>query len=84
MPTVSRFSGVVIYMYRDDHNPPHFHALVAEHEAQISIDHPAIIVGTLPRRLKRQVLAWARKRHAELAENWRRTHTDEPLLWIEP
>ena len=26
MPEISRFFGIVIYMYVDDHNPPHFHA----------------------------------------------------------
>jgi len=28
MPEISRFFGIVIQMYWDDHNPPHFHALV--------------------------------------------------------
>ncbi len=27
MPSISRFFGIVIYMYPDDPNPPHFHAL---------------------------------------------------------
>jgi len=26
MPEVSRFFGIVIRMYFDDHQPPHFHA----------------------------------------------------------
>jgi hypothetical protein len=26
MPEISRFFGIVIQMYFDDHNPPHFHA----------------------------------------------------------
>ena len=25
MPEISRFYGIVISMYYDDHNPPHFH-----------------------------------------------------------
>jgi hypothetical protein len=25
MPTISRFFGILIQMYFDDHNPPHFH-----------------------------------------------------------
>jgi Domain of unknown function (DUF4160) len=29
MPEVSRFFGMVIRMYFDEHNPPHFHALYA-------------------------------------------------------
>jgi hypothetical protein len=26
MPEISRFFGIVIRMYFDDHDPPHFHA----------------------------------------------------------
>jgi hypothetical protein len=26
MPEISRFFGIVIKMFFDDHNPPHFHA----------------------------------------------------------
>ena len=26
MPKISRFLGIVTYMYFNDHNPPHFHA----------------------------------------------------------
>jgi len=29
MPEVSRFFGISIRMYFDDHNPPHFHAIYA-------------------------------------------------------
>ncbi|MCF0071446.1 DUF4160 domain-containing protein [Dyadobacter sp. CY261] len=27
MPEISRFFGIIISMYFDDHNPPHFHAI---------------------------------------------------------
>ncbi len=26
MPEISLFFGIIIYMFPDDHNPPHFHA----------------------------------------------------------
>jgi hypothetical protein len=36
MPTISQFFGILIHMdIRGEHNPPHFHALYAEHEALI-------------------------------------------------
>ena len=37
MPEVSRFFGIMIRMYFDEHNPPHFHAVYAGNEAQIGI-----------------------------------------------
>jgi hypothetical protein len=38
MPEVSRFFGIVIRMYFDEHLPPHFHAIYAGREVQIGID----------------------------------------------
>lgn len=32
MPEISRFFGILIRMYFDDHNPPHFHAIYAGNE----------------------------------------------------
>lgn len=32
MPVISRFFGVVIYMYWRDHVPPHFHARYQDRE----------------------------------------------------
>jgi len=43
MPELSRFYGIVIKMYFDDHDPSHFHAEYAEDEAVISIETLAII-----------------------------------------
>lgn len=36
MPEICRFFGIVIYMYYDEHNPLHFHAVYGEYEASIS------------------------------------------------
>jgi len=33
MPCVSEFFGIAIYMYFNDHSPPHFHAEYGESEA---------------------------------------------------
>jgi hypothetical protein len=72
VPTISRFFGVVIAMYFDDHGPPHFHARHADGEAKIRIDTLELIESTLGRRQLRLVLAWAELHRDELAENWRR------------
>jgi hypothetical protein len=36
MPEISRFFGIVIKMYFDDHNPPHFHAEYGKFETLIN------------------------------------------------
>ncbi len=35
MPEISRFFGIIIFMYFDEHNPPHFHAKYNENRAII-------------------------------------------------
>ena len=48
MPTISRFLGLVIAMYFDDHDPPHFHALHADGEAKVRIDSLELIERRCP------------------------------------
>ena len=38
MPTISRFLGIVIAMYFDDHGFPHFHARHVDGQAKVRID----------------------------------------------
>lgn len=38
MPRISIFFGIVIYMYYDDHLPPHFHALYGGSEAVFDLE----------------------------------------------
>jgi len=38
MPTISLFYGIVIAMFFNDHDPPHFHARYAEHHARVAIE----------------------------------------------
>jgi hypothetical protein len=70
MPEISRFFGIIIHMFFDDHNPPHFHASYAEHEALISIEDFKIIKGSLPPRAYGLVVEWALIHKDELQKNW--------------
>jgi hypothetical protein len=70
MPEISRFFGIIIFMYWDDHNPPHFHARYNEFEAQIIIANGNVLEGDLPTRQLRFVQAWAELHREELDANW--------------
>jgi hypothetical protein len=70
MPTISTFYGILIQMFWRDHAPPHFHALYAEHEAQIDIRTLEVIEGDLPKRALALVLEWASENRAKLMEDW--------------
>ena len=84
VPAISRFFGIVIAMYFDDHGPPHFHARHSEGTSKVRIDTLEVIESTLGRRHLRFVLAWAELHQDELAENWRRARAGEILQPVEP
>ena len=71
-------------MYFADHNPPHFHAIYAEHEALIRIDDGGTIRGDLPRTAARLVEQWRTLHHDELLANWLLAQEPAALSGIEP
>ena len=84
MPQLSRFFGIIISMFYDDHVPPHFHAFYGEYSAQISISDFSIIEGYLPSRVLGLVVEWASEHKNELKENWERVIAKKELLPISP
>ncbi len=84
MPRISQFFGVTIYMYFNDHLPPHFHAEYGEFEAVYAIDTLDSLRGELPRRAHILVIEWALAHRIELRANWQRARQQLPLEQIEP
>ncbi len=84
MPKVSQFFGISIYLYYDDHRPPHFHAIYGEFEAVIGIDDCGVVRGKLPPRALGLVIEWATLHRGELAEVWRQAEAMESLSKIAP
>jgi len=71
MPEICRFLGIIITMYFDDHNPPHFHVRYNEHRAAMSIENLNVIAGSLPVRVRGLVQEWAEEHRDELQHIWR-------------
>src|SRR5258708_300996 len=84
MPEVSRFFGIVIRMYFDEHDPPHFHAIFAGRELQVGIDPIALLEGKLPNRAESMVIEWAARHQLSLMRNWNRLRNSQPAERIEP
>jgi len=84
MPEVSRFFGISIRMYFDDHAPPHFHAIYSDAEVEVAVDPLGVLRGRFPRRALGMVLEWAALHRQELLDNWDRLHNDEPSQRIDP
>ena len=77
MPTISRFRGISILMFINDHPPPHFHAEYGEYEAKIRIADGDMFEGEIPTPAYRLVRQWHSMRRAELDENWKRIERGE-------
>ena len=84
MPEISRFYGIVIKMYFNDHLPPHFHAAYGAQEALLNIDSLALIAGRLPPRAIGMVMEWASSHQMELREAWKRAKNLQQPGKIDP
>lgn len=87
MPELSRFYGIIIRMYMeagDPHQLPHFHAYYQDDVAVIGLNPVDLIAGSLPRRQRRLVEAWAELHQEELVTDWARLQAGQVPLPIAP
>jgi len=84
MPVICRFLGIVIAMYYQDHNPPHFHVRYNNYKAIISIQGLALLDGKLPPKVLGLVIEWASLHQKELMENWKLAQQLAKLKSIKP
>ena len=84
MPEVSRFFGIIIAMYYNDHAPPHFHAKYGGEQSSIRIDNGEILEGGLGPRAFRLVEEWRTLHQTELLEDWALAQARQPLSKIDP
>jgi hypothetical protein len=84
MPEISRFLGIIIAMYYNDHAPPHFHARYGDNEIRVEIETGTIMSGNFPTRAKNLVIEWLEMHQAELQEDWNLAELRKPLNKIEP
>jgi len=83
MPEISRFLGVVIGMFFNEHGVPHFHAVYGEFEVTVEVE-TGIVHGEFPPRALRHVLEWAQLHKSELLEDWQLARQGRPLNRIAP
>jgi hypothetical protein len=84
VPEISRFFGIVIKMFFDDHNPPHFHAEYADTVVLIDIRTLSVFSGRLPPRAMGLVIEWATLHQQELLADWHRAQAQQELRRIAP
>jgi hypothetical protein len=79
---VSAFAGISIYIYYDDHPPPHLHVRGSGAAARVTIQGGRVSGSITPRQL-REVERWRKEHTLELLIAWQRASSHEPLHWIE-
>ena len=84
MPEISRFFGIVIKMFYEDHNPPHFHAEYQGQQSKFSFDGKMIAGSINSKTARRLIRQWASAHHDELETNWRKMKKGLSLDRIAP
>lgn len=84
MPEISRFFGIIIAMFFDDHNPPHFHARYGNDNVVIKITDLTVLEGYLQPRALGLVMEWAAIHKDELLNDWELAKNKKPLFPVEP
>lgn len=83
MPEISRFLGIVIAMFYNDHDPPHFDAIYNEQKGIIYITSGKV-TGNLSSRVQRIVIEWNELHKSDLLENWKLAKHRKRLKKIQP
>jgi hypothetical protein len=84
MPSLSNFYGITIYMYWDEHPPPHFHAKAEGDWVSIEIRTLKVTGGALSPKHMALVLKWASLHQSELMEAWNLCSAQIPPPRITP
>ncbi|HOV13970.1 MAG TPA: DUF4160 domain-containing protein [Spirochaetota bacterium] len=83
MLIISRFFGIIVYIYWKDHQPPHFHAKYQDNEVTMEIK-TGKISGNMSKRGIKLIDEWRKLHIDELLEDWKLAEEDKKLKNIKP
>ncbi len=84
MPEICRFFGIIIRMFFDEHNPPHFHAEYQGSKAVFELNGNIIKGDLNSRTATRLVREWIDLRLDELKEDWELARSGKEMKKIPP
>ena len=84
MPEISRFFGIIVAMYYNEHNPSHFHARYGKYKIEIEIGSLSVLAGKFPPRALGLIIEWAAQHQKELIADWDLARQNVELNRIDP
>jgi hypothetical protein len=84
MPVVSTFFGIIVRMFYDDHEPPHFHVEYQGQAATFDFSGKLLTGELRSARARRLIREWAHLHEHELRVNWKKVRALQPLRQIAP
>lgn len=84
MPTISIFFGIVIKMFYDEHNPPHFHAEYQGEKAVFDFRGNLLRGDIRSRTAVRLIREWVDLHEADLRSNWDEMQQGKEFKKIDP
>ncbi|MCX6983600.1 MAG: DUF4160 domain-containing protein [Lentisphaerae bacterium] len=84
MPEISRFFGIIIRMFYDEHNPPHFHAEYQGNKAVFDLQGNITRGNLSSNTAKRLVREWIDLHKKELEEDWNLARSGKEINKIAP
>lgn len=84
MPSISKFFGIIIYLYTQDHNPPHFHAIYNDEEILVSIIDLRILQWNMKPKALWLIMERARLNQDKLMEDRNLMTEEQELKQIPP
>ena len=83
MPVISRFFGIVVYMYWKDHAPPHFHAKYGDDEIVVGV-RTGKVSGNMSSRAIKMIQEWRELHKEELLKDWEFAEQKKALFAVDP
>jgi hypothetical protein len=84
LPEISRFFGIVVRMFFNDHAPPHIHAEYQGEKVLLDFRGNIIRGGLASKTATRLIREWIDLRGDELQEDWDLARAGRDLRPVEP
>lgn len=84
MPEISRFFGIIIRMFYEDHNPPHLHVEFQSNKAIFDFSGNILKGSLQSRTATKLVREWVDLHQNELIEDWQLAKSGKQIKSIKP